>query len=81
MHDFEDDGASFRVRRQRQLDQMFAQERVVIIDGRTGRLEKRQAPRVVKAVMWPIAICALAFAGILLVCIGDFILWSLGVPV
>ena len=78
---FEDDGASFRIRRQQQLDQMFQRERVVVIDGRTGRVETRSVPKVIKLVFWPIGVAGMLFLAVLAFCIVDFILWSFGLPV
>ena len=78
MDDFEDDGASFRVRRARQLAGM-------VLDGelysRKGVLIRRPVPPIARYWLRAWRITALAFVGVLVFCIVDFVLWRLGLPV
>ena len=81
MIDFEDDGASFRVRRQIQLAQMFGQADGMVIDQRGRPFGRQPVPGIIKAVYWPIAAAFIVFLIILGVCAIDFALWAMGLPV
>jgi len=65
--DFEDDGASFRIRRQRQLDAMYRLERVVVIDQPT-RQEKPETPRLLIWVLRIVGLSVFAFLAVLVLC-------------
>lgn len=72
---FEDDGASFRVRRKALLDALLGP----VIDH--DRVVGRKPPKLIGWTLRPVRWALWAFLAILAVCVGDFVLWSLGVPV
>jgi hypothetical protein len=77
--DFEDDGASFRVRRLRQLAGM--QPRRGELYTPQGVLIRWPAPSIVRYVYRAWAVSFLAFLAVLAFCVVDFALWCLGLPV
>ena len=81
MIDLEDDGASFRVRRQIQLAQMYGQAGGMVIDSYGRPFGKPPVPAMVKGVCWTLAASFWVFLIILAACAIDFVLWSFGLPV
>jgi hypothetical protein len=77
--DFEDDGASFRVRRLRQLAAMQMREGEIYTPN--GVLIRAPAPRIVRRVYRAWGVAAVLFLAVLAFCAVDFILWCLGLPV
>lgn len=77
--DFEDDGASFRVRRLRQLAGMTPRQGELYTP--QGILIRWPTPSIIRHVYRAWALSALAFLAVLAFGVVDFVLWCLGLPV